>query len=120
MRAMAIGLVIIALTGCAKLPDRPIQIRTDPYNLRVCPANRGITGTMVTDDTWGLGLQIGGDFHGVIWPFLYAARRENGVVLLISDSGAIVAREGDRLHLGATTGDDGVVVIYCGQIQVLT
>ena len=121
MRALAFALVLVAITGCVYLPDRAIEIKTDPYNSHVCPANRPTTGTLAIDDNWGLGLKLrDGNFHGVIWPFRYSARRENGIALLINDAGSVEAREGDDLEVGATVDDEGIVAIYCSMVRNLS
>ena len=61
-------------------------------------------GMLVSDPTWGLAL-IGTDAsggphrYGVVWPDVYSARREGGTVILLDESGNVVAREGDQVVL---------------------
>lgn len=55
-------------------------------------------GTLVADPSFGLALQNDGYRDGVVWPYGYSARRESGVIVLLGPSGAVVAREGDRIR----------------------
>ncbi|HEY7527203.1 MAG TPA: hypothetical protein VIA82_10285 [Candidatus Limnocylindria bacterium] len=91
-----------------------MAIKTDRSVVKVCPAAR-VGGTLVTDDEWGLTLENPGTGrHRVTWPHGYSARRESGVVYLVDDRGEVIAREGDHIHAGGASDDDGTAHVCFG------
>jgi hypothetical protein len=118
MRSIAALMIGVLIAGCGKPSDGPIDIKTDPYNLHVCAANRATIGIMVANDEWGLGLDVGGTVHGVVWPYRFSARREAGVALLIGREGEIWAREGNQLTAPGTMDEEGTL-ITCGLPHVM-
>lgn len=111
MKAAAVVILIAQLAGCA-LTDGPVAIRTLPV-LDVCEMAR-VGGTLVADPTFGLAFQNPGYPNvGAIWPHGYSAQRESGVVVLLSQSGLVVAREGDRILAAGGSGPDDAVNVEC-------
>ena len=54
-----------------------------------------ISGTLVADPVYGLGLQQpDGSVRGVMWPFRWSARREADGIVLVNRAGEVVARQG--------------------------
>lgn len=101
----------MATAGCA------VPIKTESQKFEVCAAAR-VGGTLVADSTWGLGLINDGPSRGVVWPLGYTARWESTGIVLLDDTGAIVAREGDQIRSSGHASDDGVSH-PCGRIQVV-
>lgn len=65
---------------------------------------RPARGVLIADPNWGLallGTDASGDprRYGVLWPDVYSARREAGKVVLLDESGNLVAQEGDHVVL---------------------
>jgi hypothetical protein len=117
---LLIGIVLILVSrapsvGPTVQADGPVAIQTRAPN-DVCEAAR-VSGTLVPDPTYGLGLQRSGRTSGAIWPFGYSAQRVSGKVVLIGPSGAIVAREGNSIVASGAAGPDGTVEVEC-DIQV--
>jgi hypothetical protein len=116
MGRLAFALMLLVVTSCARPPDGPISIETDPYNSDVCPANRPTIGTLAVDGS-SLGLRLAdGKVHGTIWPYHWSARRENGTALLLDEAGSVAAGEGDEVEVAGTIGDDAVVTT-CGTVR---
>ena len=96
MRLAWAGLVVAVLASC-EIADGPVAIWTRPPSNACFGAV--VAGTLVADLTSGLAFQgVNGSRNVPIWwPNGWTARREHGVVLLMSPSGSVVAREGDRI-----------------------
>jgi len=116
VRSVAIAGMLLAGCGWA---DGPVAIWTRPRPDDAClQANVG--GVLVADPDSGLAFKgvDGGANLRIRWPFGWTARRENGVVLLISPKGKVTAREGDRIDGGGgyssdPNGSDVSVGVYC-------
>jgi len=58
-----------------------------------------------------LGFKSGDSVRVAVWPYGYAARREeDGVVVLIDPSGQVVAREGDTIVAAGAFSDTATYV----------
>ena len=65
---------------------------------RACPAAL-LEGRLVRDERWGVAIEWEHGRQKVRWPHGYFARL-NGRLELVSGSGVVVAREGDRIGIG--------------------
>jgi hypothetical protein len=111
MRPAIAVVLVVALAACGVI-DGPVAIRTRGQPDDTCLQAR-VGGTLVADSTFGLAFQNDGYRNGIVWPYGYSARRQSGVIVLVGPSGAVVAREGDRiLAAGGSSGEDAVGV-YC-------
>ena len=107
----------LATIGCS--PDGPVTLRTTHNAGAACdllPAR----GILIGDPNWGLalmGTDASGDPHryGVVWSDVYSARRDGGTVLLLDQSGNVVAREGDHVVLLSPRRDP----LYACDIEVV-
>lgn len=107
---MAAAAIVVA--ACALIDSGgPVAIQTeDAPRVGGCKLSE-LEAVLVGDPAWGLAVRSAwnGRTYGVVWPFGYSARREQGRARLLDASGAVVATEGDRVILGPGPRDDGVV-----------
>jgi hypothetical protein len=81
-----------------------------------CGLEALVSGHLVTHPDSGLGLLIasGSAPSAVTWPPGFSARRQDGVVVLVSPDGSVAAREGDWLSFGGG-GAEGRI-LACGPL----
>ena len=112
---MAIGIAAFALflAGCVMSSAPEVEHVDIPT--RGAPAG-GVdacmdalaSGTIVDDPRWGIALaQDDGSRMQVVWPAGYAARRTDGVLELLNESGRVVGRAGDRVLVAGGMGARG-------------
>jgi hypothetical protein len=73
-------------------------------------------GRLVPDDRWGVALQTEFGPQGVRWPHGYVAALDPGLVLL-DDSGHLVARAGETVYVGGGMDADNVLFVACGYVS---
>jgi hypothetical protein len=96
----------------------PTQEPAPPGTPPACPAAL-ITGRLVADARWGIALDDPAGFvREVIWPHGYTARRDARLVVL-NESGQIVAGEGDLLAIGGGEVNSDGAWLACGGISVI-
>ena len=103
---LAWGLSVALLMAACSLGDGPVAIWTRPPSDTCLQARVG--GTLVADPQSGLAFRgiDGAPNVPIWWPHGWTARREHGVVLLVSPAGKVVAREGDRILASGGHGSD--------------
>ena len=108
-RSVSLAVLTLVLAGCA------VSIETQPAReSNECNMAR-VSGILAVDSQVGVGLADGnGVVRRVIWPFGYSARREQAGVVLIDDTGRIVAREGQRIETAGGFGGADDVAYPCG------
>jgi hypothetical protein len=118
---MAIGIAAVALFLAGCVNSRPPEVEHIDVPTRGAPAGGVIAcmdalagGTIVDDPRWGTALaQDDGIRMQVVWPAGYAARRIDGVLELLDESGHVVARAGDRVLVAGGMGA-GQAWFACG------
>ena len=99
----------------------PFAIRTAAAPPQAC-MDALISGKLVQHPASGLGVGIvGSPALPVEWPFRWTARMEAGRVVLVDDTGEVVAREGDDIQMGGGQGAlPGLNAIWftCGGLTV--
>jgi hypothetical protein len=113
MKGATVLLTAWIVASCAAPADGPVTIATERSAIRVCPAAR-IGGRLVGDTEWGLALENAGNRSGAIWPHGYSARRIAGIVHLVDAQGNDIAHEGDLIHAGGSSDDDGTARVCFG------
>jgi hypothetical protein len=113
MTVIRLAVLALVLAGCAV----PIETQPPP-NSDECRLAR-VGGIVVLDPQVGVGLRDQrGVIHRVIWPFGFSAHRDLTGVVLVDDTGRIVAREGDEIATAGFTRDDGVKH-PCGLVEII-
>jgi len=106
--AIAIALVALVIAGCT-VTGRTVTLRTQaPEPSRQACLLGAFGGVLAADAAYGLGLEVNGVVHGVLWPPSYSALREATGIVLIGGAGLIIAKEGDTVEMAGTFGDDGI------------
>ncbi len=76
-----------------------------------------MTGTLARHPQSGLGITgTDGQSMAVEWPFRYSARLETGRIVLVDETGKVVAREGDEISVGGGFGN--AFWHACGPVNV--
>lgn len=113
-RLLAGSLLLLALAACSPAasaaPTAPASaaqafgIRTAPVEPQAC-MDALLGGTLARHAQSGLGVaSADGQQTAVEWPFRYSARLEGGRVVLLDETGKVVAREGDAITVGGGFG----------------
>ena len=112
LRGVALLLVATLVAGCS------VALRTRPADISACDAAL-VEGLLARSSETGAGL-LGNDgsVQPIAWPFGYAARIGIGGLELLDETGATVAREGDRISAGGGEDGNGVFVVCPGSVQV--
>ncbi len=106
-----IALVALAFAACS-----PSQLRTAPAPATACELAL-MAGSLERHPQTGLGIAGSDvDLTPVQWPFGYSARTELSTIVLVDESGKVVAREHDRVEVGGGLGNDGVW-FACGPVR---
>lgn len=123
-RAVAVVVVMwfVAACGTGSQPSAEllaVATQDGPLGGSECP-QAAIEGTLATSARWLLGVAGGpaGSVRGVLWPPGFAARRDDGRLVLLDEAHQLVAREGDRVRVGGEDGSDGVW-LACRTVIVL-
>ncbi len=109
-----LALVALVLVACA-----PSQLRTAPAPATAC--DLALTaGSLEKHPQTGLGIAESDVLvHPVQWPFGYSARMDVSSIVLVDETGKVVAREHDRVEVGGGMGADGVW-FACGPVSVVS
>lgn len=100
---------LVVLTGLA-VTRCGISIETLP-NAPCAGTDVGDFRVVVKDGSVGLQSVDDGTVSGVVWPSGFSAeRRSDGIALLDAD-GAVVAREGQVIHIGGGRGGTGTISV---------
>lgn len=86
--------MLLAVSGCS-LIGTPVALRTEERPSDGCLLAL-MGGTLARNAETGLGV----DDLPVLWPFGYAARSEFGRIVLLDETGTVIAREGDQIEVG--------------------
>jgi hypothetical protein len=115
---VAAGIVVVMLAAACAAPVGPVALITQPPT-NVCLTAR-VGGVLVEDPTYGLAISSSdGHVGGTVWPNGFSAwRDEEGIVVLTSPGGQVVAREGDRIESAGHTEDDGTAY-PCADIRTV-
>ena len=76
-----------------------------------------MVGSLERTPASGLGIGTAEGITAVEWPFGYSAQVVNAAVVLLDETGKVVAREHDRVHVGGGQGA-GAVWFACGDVTV--
>lgn len=77
-------------------------------------------GTLVPDPRSGLALATSsGERMAVMWPFGFSAHLVDTDIVLVDESGELVAREGDVIQMGGGSGANGLFYACAEGIQVV-
>jgi hypothetical protein len=106
-------LLVVALIGACS-----VQLKTATQRVQGCDMALA-TGRLVADPRSGLGIgTTGGETIPVLWPFGYSARRDATGIVLVDDSGGVIAHEGQAITMGGGNGADGLWHACAGSIRV--
>lgn len=124
----ALALLAVAVAACSAAPASTasptasssapanVAIRTAPVANALC-MDALLSGTLARHAQTGLGVTgADGQQMPVEWPFRYSARGLGGRLVLVDDTGKIVAREGDRIQVGGGFGN--ILWHACGPVTV--
>lgn len=119
---LAAALAGLALSACNPASPR-LAIRTAAAPAQACDAAL-LAGSLVRQPQTGLGIaQSDVEISAVEWPFGYTARTEGGLVVLLDETGKVVAREHDRVSVsgGSGSGPGGISMWFaCGDVSVVS
>lgn len=138
VQVAALALVVLAAVTCtSSLPLVPGSSITsprteDPASLIAVPTQEPrsaetpeecpgalIEGPLIADSRWGIALDdTAGFVRKVLWPYGYSARRDERVVLL-DESGRVVAGEGDLVSIGGGEISGNGPWLACGAFKVV-
>jgi hypothetical protein len=106
---LALALAASVLAGCS------VQLLSAAAPSENCDLAL-IAGSLERHPQTGLGIGTAGeDVTPVRWPFGYSARIEISTVVLVDETGKVIAREHDRVEAGGGAGAEGMW-IACGQV----
>lgn len=114
-RLLAGSLLVIAVAACSPaasptpLASAPagqaVGLRTAAVQPQAC-MDALLGGTLTKHAQSGLGItSADGQQTPVEWPFRYSSRLEGGRIILLDETGKVVAREGDELNVGGGFGN---------------
>ena len=107
-------LAAMVLVGCG-----PVSIRTAPAAAQACDEAL-LAGSLERQAQTGLGVGTSDlVVTPVQWPFGYRARMDLDKVVLVDETGSVVAREHDRVEVGGGMGA-GDVWFACGPVKVVS
>ena len=110
---LGVALAVSVLAGCS------VQLLTAAAPSDACDMAL-IAGSLERHPQTGLGIGTSGEaVTPVQWPFGYSARMELSTVVLVDETGKVVAREHDRIEVGGGAGADGLWVA-CGPVRVVS
>jgi hypothetical protein len=122
--AGAILVISLAIAACSSTASatpgaptaQPFGLRTAAVQPQAC-MDALIVGKLVKHAQSGLGItSADGQQTAVEWPFRYSAWVLNGRIVLLDETGKVVAREGDEITVG---GGFGTQLWYaCGPVMV--
>lgn len=108
--------VALAAIAVACLPAPAVTLRTAPAPPQAC-MDALLVGTLARHPFTWLGItSADGQSTPVEWPFGYTARGEGGRIVLVDESGIVVAREGDEILVGGGFGTN--LWHACGSVSV--
>ena len=117
------SVLVLALAACGSSAPAPTAVPAPVFAIRT-PAVQPqacmealMVGSLERLPATGLGIGTADGITPVEWPFGYSARVVNAAVVLIDGSGAVVAREHDRVHVGGGQGAGGIW-FACGGVTV--
>jgi hypothetical protein len=112
---IAAALTLAVLAGCSMFGPAA-GLKTAPAAAQAC-MEALIGGTLTRNAESGLGITAADETQTAVeWPFGYSARNELGKLVLIDQTGTIVAHEGDRITVGGGLGDH--LWYACGPVSV--
>ena len=114
-RLLAGALIVVAVAVAACSPAASATpgalataaqalIRTAAFQPDAC-MDALLGGTLVKHAQSGLGVGSEGELTAVEWPFRYSASLEGGRLVLLDETGKVVAREGDEINVGGGFGN---------------
>lgn len=113
-RIVALALLGVVLAGCGSLSLRTASAPSDGCDQAL------LAGSLERQAETGLG--IGASdlvVTPVQWPFGYSARKDLQGIVLVDQTGRIVAREHDRVEVGGGLGN-GNLWFACGGVKVVS
>jgi hypothetical protein len=103
--ALAVAACSTAASAAPTTPAvAPFPLRTAPVQPQAC-MDALIGGTLARNPASGLGIANADEATAVEWPFRYSARSELGRIVLVDETGKVVAREGDEITVGGGFGN---------------
>ena len=109
----------LALLGATIAACTPVQLRTGPAAVNVCDDALG-SGRLVANAQTGLAfVDATGATIPILWPFGYSARREGTGIVLVDETGKVIAHEGDFVQAGGGTGNEGLFAVCAGSVKVV-
>lgn len=106
-----LALVALAFVACS-----PSQLRTAPAPAAACELAL-MAGSLERHPQTGLAIAASDvDITPVQWPFGYSARMDLLTMVLVDETGKVVAREHDRVEVGGSMGS-GEVWLACGPVR---
>ncbi|HEY8237866.1 MAG TPA: hypothetical protein VIF63_00375 [Candidatus Limnocylindrales bacterium] len=114
VRLVAASLVVVSVAACstgAAPTATPALTAVPAFAIRAAAAQPQacmdalLGGKLTRNPGSGLGVTNGNEATVVEWPFRYSAREAEGRVLLIDETGKVVAREGDEITVGGGFGN---------------
>jgi hypothetical protein len=123
-RLLAGFLLVLSLAACGSgaqaasvPPAEPFAIRTAADSTLMC-MDALLAGTLTRSAASGLGVAAeNGQSTAIEWPFGYSARVEADRVVLVDETGKVVAREGEAISLGGGLGN--ALWYACGPVTVI-
>ena len=110
-----VGLILATsiVAGCS------VQLHTAAAASETCDLAL-IAGSLEKHPQTGLGIGTGGEqVTPVQWPFGYSARMDLSGVVLVDETGKVIAKEHDRVEAGGGSGAEGVW-IACGPVSTVS
>lgn len=119
---LATAVLAASLPACSTV-GLPFAIRTALAEPQAC-MDALIAGSLERHGGTGLGIGISDvEITPVEWPFGYTARMEVSTVMLLDETGKVVAREHDRVQVGGGMGPGPApneVWFACGGVSVVS
>jgi hypothetical protein len=110
-RILVPALLVVALAsaaGCAgSLLGVNVALRTADAPADACMLAL-MSGTLAANPQSGLGIDGSEAPIAVEWPFGYSARNELGKLVLLDETGKVLAREGDEVEIGGGFGANDI------------
>ena len=113
-RLLGITLVMAFVAGCSLAPST--NLKAAAAEPQAC-MDALLGGKLTRHAETGLGVtSADGTSTAVEWPFGYTARNELGKLVLLDETGKVVAREGDEITVGGGFGN--TLWHACGGVSV--
>ena len=119
---LAVAVLAATLPACSSV-GLPFAIRTAAAEPQAC-MDALMAGSLERHALTGLGIGVSDvEITPVEWPFGYSARMEVSTIVLVDETGKVVAREHDRVQVGGGMGPGPApnnVWFACGGVSVVS